>query len=757
MSDIREATPLNGATDDGRARNRRLLALGLSGGGFRAMLFHIGALRAVRAAGLLRAPNRLDYVASVSGGSILAAHLALRWSDYCSEDEKQFKDACGELIALAQRDVRGRLVRRLAAIAVCQILYGMAWAPLKALRRLFPDHAHLLPDRPTTTRWLESEYARFFRKAARRKWMQRGPVLSDLSACADPGSPELPPCPNVDIIATNLTYGCLCTFSADGLALRADRPTERCARDLHVSTAVAASSAFPAMFPPVEFDRRRVAHWDRAIDVQFATDGGAMDNLGRWHLERWWHDAAAPGDEDGLGSAERLVLLSDASSSMSISKRRVLGWALPATLRTIDLLVQQQRSLQHEVMRSQLSRQDAVDRERPAWVIAAIGHKVSRSPCPQNMQALLGHLRTDLDRFSPCEIVRLVEHGYCVMAEQLRATGFAFDDPVNASDWPVAGYERSRWEGREVAVLDGGSQRRLRLFSLSDPGAIALACVLLATAVAIGVVASAWIRTPDVSMHADASRRIMAAHLAHEPILLVAQEAPVVEHSIDTKYEHVEILADDRLFDLRAWARFTPSVVSAYRSMSVRKRAPGETLVMRFETSGENLWLRGRSREGVRYHALPGRQGEGTTTALVRWVVFDLPGGGDPLDAHVVASYVGAFEEPRQHWVGARITDRTRSRLTLGLVFPKEEDLARFNLGPGRRYAEIRRRVEIRADVEREQPQQRFHDATDVGTLVAPVDGEWLLWWIDDPEPDRVYRLEWQWDLTQDPVWEIDK
>ncbi|MEU3612907.1 patatin-like phospholipase family protein [Streptomyces sp. NPDC006872] len=51
-------------------------ALSLSGGGYRAMLFHAGALYRLCDAGWL---ERLDRVSSVSGGSIIAAQLATQW------------------------------------------------------------------------------------------------------------------------------------------------------------------------------------------------------------------------------------------------------------------------------------------------------------------------------------------------------------------------------------------------------------------------------------------------------------------------------------------------------------------------------------------------------------------------------------------------------------------------------------------------------------------------------------------------------
>lgn len=51
-------------------------ALCLSGGGYRAMLFHLGALWRLNEAGLLR---ELKRVSRVSGGSIAAGVLGLKW------------------------------------------------------------------------------------------------------------------------------------------------------------------------------------------------------------------------------------------------------------------------------------------------------------------------------------------------------------------------------------------------------------------------------------------------------------------------------------------------------------------------------------------------------------------------------------------------------------------------------------------------------------------------------------------------------
>lgn len=68
-------------------RNTGHIGVALSGGGYRAMLFHIGALRRLFE---LEALFRTDFFSSVSGGSIFAAHLALAWSKLDPEDTQTY-------------------------------------------------------------------------------------------------------------------------------------------------------------------------------------------------------------------------------------------------------------------------------------------------------------------------------------------------------------------------------------------------------------------------------------------------------------------------------------------------------------------------------------------------------------------------------------------------------------------------------------------------------------------------------------------
>src|SRR3954471_14945389 len=84
------------------------IGLALSGGGFRATVYHLGLVRFLRDAGIL--PS-VSHICSVSGGSIFAAHLALNWDRYNGTPD-EFAAAAAEVLAFVRLDVRNRIIRR---------------------------------------------------------------------------------------------------------------------------------------------------------------------------------------------------------------------------------------------------------------------------------------------------------------------------------------------------------------------------------------------------------------------------------------------------------------------------------------------------------------------------------------------------------------------------------------------------------------------------------------------------------------------
>src|SRR5438270_5527877 len=92
----------------GTSSPMKKIGLALSGGGFRATLYHLGLVRFLRDVDLLR---QVTHITSVSGGSIMAAHLALNWDSYTGS-ERDFDRAATQLLAFTRLDVRNRIVRR---------------------------------------------------------------------------------------------------------------------------------------------------------------------------------------------------------------------------------------------------------------------------------------------------------------------------------------------------------------------------------------------------------------------------------------------------------------------------------------------------------------------------------------------------------------------------------------------------------------------------------------------------------------------
>src|SRR5579872_5701496 len=122
------------------------VALCLSGGGYRAMLFHLGALRRLNELGQL---PTLDRITSVSGGSIIAGALALGWPKL---------DFGGDGVARAFDAEVAAPVRKLAGITVDapSIVKGLLGFGAISDRVVASYRSHLfgaatlqdLPDRP---------------------------------------------------------------------------------------------------------------------------------------------------------------------------------------------------------------------------------------------------------------------------------------------------------------------------------------------------------------------------------------------------------------------------------------------------------------------------------------------------------------------------------------------------------------------------------------------------------------------------------
>ena len=236
------------------------LGLALSGGGFRATLYHLGVVRFLRDAGQLQ--NVTD-IAAVSGGTILAAHLVLNWDRYNGDDDR-FSEAASEIVRFVKYDVRNRIVRRLP------LQY-----PLRMLAKLSRSPARNL----TPNAILERCYSKLL-------YGER---------CLY----ELPEQPMLHILTTNVSNGGLSVFNRNGLFIQ-QRQAGGGSTFEHIPgqlaslpKVVGASSAFPGLFPPVEITAADLGVREGQYPTEWFTDGGVYDNLSMrafaW-LKPSWHE-----------------------------------------------------------------------------------------------------------------------------------------------------------------------------------------------------------------------------------------------------------------------------------------------------------------------------------------------------------------------------------------------------------------------------------------------------------------------------------
>jgi NTE family protein len=266
------------------------VALCLSGGGYRAMLFHVGSLWRLNEAAWL---PKLRRISSVSGGSITAGVLGLAWARL-ELDAKGVAARFDELVVSP--------VRRLAAETI----------DLRAIAQ-----GAVLPGVDASDRIAAAYRRRLFGDA----------TLQDLPSDAQG--------PRFVINATNVQSGTLWRFMRP--YMRDTRVGEVKNPTVPLAVAVAASSAFPPVLSPVVLELDPSTFTPRSgADLQVEpftrrvvlTDGGVYDNLG---LETAY-------------KRFRTVLVSDAGGALEVEEKPGMDWIRHA-VRTLFLIDNQVRSL----------------------------------------------------------------------------------------------------------------------------------------------------------------------------------------------------------------------------------------------------------------------------------------------------------------------------------------------------------------------------------------------------------------------------
>ena len=245
----------------------RDVGLALSGGGSRAIAFHLGCLRALDDLGFL---NRLQVVSSVSGGSVIAAMYA-----YSNDSFSEFDARVVELLrnGLTGGIVGAALQLRSVAKTVRSVVGALVVSGLRILYRIVPSRFRrrsLNSDIPPATRTYSRTEA--FRQVLQRIFSERR--MWDVAR------------DSLDIVvnATELRTGSAFRF---GSRQSGCWPFGTIApEDAFVADAVAASAAYPVLLPALvrryRFTREGVASGPTRV---LLTDGGVFENLGVGPME----------------------------------------------------------------------------------------------------------------------------------------------------------------------------------------------------------------------------------------------------------------------------------------------------------------------------------------------------------------------------------------------------------------------------------------------------------------------------------------
>lgn len=317
------------------------VGLALSGGGFRAAAFHLGVFRQLQARGLL---FNLDLMSCVSGGSVAGAFLASRWGSPTVLDE-------------LERYLRTK------SIAVGSVIGGV----------LDPFDSRLDKLAKTYDRDLFG-----------------GKTMSALSGG-----------PRIYLNATNLATGNMFFFVAGG-----GKPTEMGEHELGVvgadnfpiAKAVAASSAFPPVFPPLRLEADVYAP---AQDVGYVTltDGGIYDNMGVNPLLR---------DRNALD----YLIISDGGKPFEINIDPTTSGAI-VLKEGLDIMMEQIRGLQFDRIEH---RHKAKAGPAPLWfsIDSTLGQ------VQDGDATFASGIKTDLKALKADELAVLTRHAGGLLTHRLR-------------------------------------------------------------------------------------------------------------------------------------------------------------------------------------------------------------------------------------------------------------------------------------------------------------------------------------------------
>lgn len=355
---VRPEVPLVSSTQEENLED--CIALCLSGGGYRAMIFHLGVIWYLEDAGILQ---KIARISSVSGGSITAGVLALAWTRLTGAADR--KKAFQEHVVAPVRKMAGTSVDTRA------VLTGV-FAPGTVSDRIIHRYKEVLFGEKTLQ--------------------------------------DFPDEPRFVINATNVQTGSLFRFSKPYIG---DWQVGRClVPKRSVAEAVAASSAFPPVLSPVrlefapdDFDTDPgPCHKAPFTTEVVLTDGGVYDNMG---IETAWKRC-------------KTILVSDAGGKMQPEEKPHANWA-QHSLRINALIDNQVRSLRKRQIVSAFRSGDRKGSYWGMWTDPAEYSAASRLHLPTDRAGELARTPTRLRAMPDKLQQQLINFGYGMAERAVRS------------------------------------------------------------------------------------------------------------------------------------------------------------------------------------------------------------------------------------------------------------------------------------------------------------------------------------------------
>lgn len=466
-------------TDAVIAGQRGKVGLALSGGGFRAALFHLGMLARLAECDVLRSVETLS---TVSGGSIVGAHYYLELRQLLQEkpDAELTRE---DYLALVQRLMTASLagiqknlrVRVLGNLVTnLKMAFASGYSRSMRLGELYEEHLFNQVRDEHSNSLPQGFWCRLLLRTPLRRLRHLliSPARSEAAATPTDFKPRKnnwlrqAKVPNLMLNSTSLNSGHNWHFTArwmgepPGLTgdeidmtdryrrlYYSEAPTGKL-RNYPLAYAVAASSCVPALFEPLPLEGLYPGRTVRLVD------GGVHDNQGIGGL---------------LDDECNFILCSDASGQLN-SEADPANGMLGVFWRSDSIFQERLRQTQYRDVHHRaeagalqglffIHLKQGLETAPIDWIDSNGSHyRPPVQACTaygvdKEIQRLLAEIRTDLDSFSEVEAYALMASGYLMTTHQLQELnrqhqdaglpgtwgGFAVDAPASTDPWPFAG------------------------------------------------------------------------------------------------------------------------------------------------------------------------------------------------------------------------------------------------------------------------------------------------------------------------------